>query len=62
MIAKLILVYNLIQKGSAGTHNGMKSIINDLNSTNINRLRIGIGPVPEKKILKILYYLISTKR
>ncbi|MAH80087.1 MAG: aminoacyl-tRNA hydrolase [Rickettsiales bacterium] len=40
------------KKGSAGTHNGMKSIINDLNSTNIPRLRIGIGPIPEKKEIK----------
>jgi PTH1 family peptidyl-tRNA hydrolase len=31
------------ETGSAGGHNGMKSIIAELNSTNIQRLRIGIG-------------------
>ena len=31
------------ETGSAGGHNGMKSIIAELNSTDIQRLRIGIG-------------------
>ena len=34
--------------GSAGTHNGMKSIIYSLNSQDFARVRIGCGPVPEK--------------
>lgn len=34
-------------KGSAGTHNGMKSIIAETGSTDFARLRIGIGPKPE---------------
>lgn len=29
-------------KGSAGTHNGMKSIINEISSTEFHRLKIGI--------------------
>ena len=29
--------------GSAGTHNGMRNIIQELNSTNFVRLRVGIG-------------------
>ena len=34
-------------KGSAGTHNGMKSIIEHLGTTEFPRVRIGTGPVPE---------------
>ena len=33
----------LRQKGSAGSHNGMKSIIQHLGSTDFPRLRVGIG-------------------
>lgn len=31
------------REGSGGTHNGMKNIISELNSTNIKRIRIGLG-------------------
>lgn len=34
-------------KGSAGTHNGMKSIIHCLGTQDFPRVRIGTGPVPE---------------
>jgi PTH1 family peptidyl-tRNA hydrolase len=34
-------------KGSAGTHNGMKSCIQLLGTENFPRVRIGTGPVPE---------------
>ena len=34
-------------KGSAGTHNGMKSIIAHLKTQEFPRVRIGTGPVPE---------------
>ena len=33
-------------KGSAGGHNGMKSLIETLGSQDFLRLRVGIGPVP----------------
>ncbi len=33
------------EKGSAGTHNGMKSIITSLSSEEISRIRIGIGGI-----------------
>jgi peptidyl-tRNA hydrolase, PTH1 family len=33
-------------KGRAGTHNGMKSIVTCLGTTDFPRLRIGIGPLP----------------
>lgn len=33
-------------QGGAGTHNGMKSLLQHLGGGNFARLRIGIGPVP----------------
>ena len=36
------------KKGSAGSHNGMKSIIQMLGTQEFARIRIGIGPKPEK--------------
>ena len=33
--------------GSAGTHNGMKSVISHLGTSEFPRVRIGTGPVPE---------------
>lgn len=36
------------KKGSAGSHNGMKSIIQMLGSDTFIRIRVGIGPKPEK--------------
>jgi PTH1 family peptidyl-tRNA hydrolase len=36
----------LRQRGSAGTHNGMKSIIGQLRNKDFARIRIGIGNVP----------------
>lgn len=36
------------KKGSAGSHNGMKSIIQMLGTDKFTRIRIGIGPKPEK--------------
>ena len=37
------------QKGSGGTHNGMKSVISHLNSDNFPRIRVGCGPLPENR-------------
>lgn len=34
------------EKGSAGGHNGMKSIIGSLGTQEFSRLRIGVGPRP----------------
>ncbi len=52
-VDKLIVIYDDIdipmgslrirKKGSAGTHNGMKSIIYDIQSDQFSRIRIGIG-------------------
>ena len=55
---KLIIVYDDIdvepatikirKKGSAASHNGMKSVIQSLNTENFTRIRVGIGK-PEYK-------------
>lgn len=42
--------------GSAGTHNGIKSIVHEINSTNFLRVRIGVG-LPEHKGDLINYIL-----
>ena len=36
----------LRERGSAGTHNGMRSTIAQLGSQDFRRIRIGIGPLP----------------
>ncbi len=36
----------LREQGSSGGHNGMKSVSGELNTENIPRLRLGIGPRP----------------
>mgnify|MGYP000850297373 CR=1 FL=1 len=35
------------ENGSDGGHNGLKSIITELGSSNFPRIRIGVGPLPE---------------
>ena len=37
------------RKGSSGGHNGLKSIIEQLQTQNFKRIRIGIGSPPQKK-------------
>ena len=44
-------------KGSAGTHNGMKSCIQLLGTENFPRVRIGTGPVPEH--FDLINYVLS---
>ena len=41
-------VVKIRKKGGAGTHNGMKSVVEKLRSTDFPRIRIGIG-MPENK-------------
>lgn len=55
---KLIIIYDDIdtepgkirirKNGSAGTHNGMKSVVENIGTTNFIRIRVGIG-MPEYK-------------
>ena len=49
--------YRLRKSGSAGTHNGMRNIISELNSENFARLRIGIGFKPE--FMGLANYVLS---
>ncbi len=59
---KIIIIYDDIDlkagdirirpKGSAGTHNGMKSIIYQLQSDSFTRVRVGVSPPPEGWDLK----------
>lgn len=44
-------------KGSAGTHNGMRSIISHINTDEFPRIRIGIGKPPEK--IDLAAYVLS---
>lgn len=45
------------RKGSGGTHNGMRNIIQCLGSEEFPRIRIGIGPIPER--VPIADYVLS---
>ena len=44
------------KSGSSGSHNGMKSVIQHLNTTNFYRIRVGIGS-PKEKIDMINYVI-----
>lgn len=44
-------------QGSAGTHNGMRSVISHLNTSSFPRIRIGIGPLPDS--WQIIDYVLS---
>lgn len=50
----------LREKGSAGGHNGLKSIIKHLGSSEFPRLRIGVGPRPGGE--EIVEYVLGTFR
>jgi len=60
-IKNLIVIYDdmdiekgkikIRKSGSAGSHNGMKSVIHELNSKDFKRIRIGIGKPTEKSDL-----------
>jgi PTH1 family peptidyl-tRNA hydrolase len=45
------------ESGSAGGHNGIKSIISTINSEAFRRLKIGIGPKPST--LSLIDYVLS---
>lgn len=65
---KLIVIYDDIdiepgivkirKMGGSGTHNGMKSVVAQLNSQNFKRVRVGIG-MPEHKN-DLINYVIGT--
>ena len=45
------------ESGSAGTHNGMRSVVNELGTQDIQRLRIGIKP--QRTICDLCDYVLS---
>lgn len=66
-IEQIIVIYDDIdiapgvikvrKTGGAGTHNGMKSVIHELNTQNFKRIRVGIGMPEEKK--ELIQYVIG---
>lgn len=46
------------ENGSAGTHKGLKSIVNELDSTNFKRIKIGIGR--DEKFADLADFVLST--
>ncbi len=44
-------------KGSAGTHNGMRSILNHIKTEDFPRVRIGVGKAPER--MDLAAYVLS---
>lgn len=69
-ISNIIVVYDDIdidmgsiryrESGSAGTHNGMKSVVNMLQDTNFKRIRIGIGK-PDGDLINFVLGQVSIK-
>ena len=45
------------KKGGPGTHNGMKSVVHELNTTEFPRIRVGTGS--KEKITDLIGYVIS---
>lgn len=49
-------VVKIRKKGGAGTHNGMRSVVSEINSSDFPRVRIGTG-MPEFKEMLISYVI-----
>ena len=45
------------KKGGAGTHNGMKAVVNELNTVDFPRIRVGTGS--KEKVNNLIDYVIS---
>ena len=45
------------EKGSAGTHNGMRSVVSLMNTEEINRIRVGTKPT--EKVYDLADYVLS---
>ncbi len=54
-------VIRIREKGSSGTHNGMRNIVKELGEDNFARIRIGFKPLEDMKIPLINYVLSGIK-
>ncbi len=69
-ISNIVVIYDDIdielgniryrESGSAGTHNGMKSVVNMLQDTNFKRIRIGIGK-PDGDLINFVLGQVNAK-
>lgn len=50
-------VVKIRKKGGPGTHNGMKSVVHELNTTEFPRIRVGTGS--KENITNLINYVIS---
>lgn len=50
-------IIKIRKKGGAGSHNGMKSVVNELKTTDFPRIRVGTGSL--EKIENLISYVIS---
>lgn len=50
--------YRYREKGSAGTHNGMRDIIAKIGTGDFERVRVGTGPVPQE--IPLISYVLMT--
>ena len=50
-------IIRIRKAGGAGTHNGMKSVIQELNTQDFKRIRVGIGKPKEKEDL--IHYVLG---
>ena len=53
-------IIKIRKKGGPGTHNGMKSVVHELNTQNFKRIRVGIGMPLEKE--NLIEYVIGAIR
>ena len=50
-------IIKIRKKGGSGTHNGMKSVIQELNTADFPRIRVGTGSI--EKISNLINYVIT---
>lgn len=47
------------ESGSAGTHNGMRNIVKEINDTNFARIRVGFKQLPNEFVIPLIDYVLS---
>ncbi len=56
ILIQIVVLIRIRKNGSAGSHNGMKSVINSINTEKFCRIRVGIGR-PKDKTDMITYVI-----